>query len=95
MGREPTDVLIEAYLDTRPAKLDYEAVTMSGAKLEGAICDGGAGLIVAYPRSSAEDVDRVVTRSVKKAIDEADGKKLATLKGALAEAEEKLKQAAS
>jgi uncharacterized membrane protein len=169
MGREPTDVLIGAYLDSGPAKLDYEAVTQSGTKLEGAICVsrddagdlhvedsdhlakkgaemlggagivvglfappllvatavgaaagaglgaladhevqkgieeqafddipcGGAGLIVAYPHSSADDVDRAVTRAVKKAVGEADGKKLAALKEALAEAEEKLTQPAS
>ena len=169
MGKEPTDVLIGAYLATGPATLDYEAVTESGAKVEGAICVtrdhagdlhveesdhlakkgaemlggagivvglfapplliatavgaavgaglgalahdelkkrieeqafdnipyDGAGLIVAYPRSSADDVDRAVTRALKKAIGEADGQKLAALKEALAEAEEKLKQPAS
>ena len=168
MSHEPTDVLIGAYMDTEPAKLDYQAVIDSKAKIEGAVCVnrdhagemhveetdhlarkgaevvggaglvvglfappllaatavgaaigaglgefahhevksklekqafetipyGGAALIVAYPRSSADEVDKAVTRSLKKAVGEADGKKLAALKEALAEAEEKLKQPA-
>lgn len=55
---------------------------------------GGAGLIVAYPRSSAERVDQAVTRSLKKAIGEADGKKVDALKRAMAEAQEQMKQPA-
>jgi arylsulfatase len=168
MSNEPTDVMIAAYLDTAPAKLDYEAVLHSHAKLEGAVLVsrdhagqlhveesdhlarkgaellggagiivglfapplliatavgaavggalgalahhevkekiekqafdtipfGGAGLIVAYPRSSAEQVDQAVTRSVKTAVGEADGKKLAALKQALAEAQAQIKQPA-
>lgn len=168
MSKEPTDVMIGAYLTTDPAKLDYEAVLHDGAKLEGAICVsrdhvgelhveesdhlarkgaevlggaglivglfapplllataagaavggalgglahhevkkkieqqafdtipfGGAGLIVAYPRSSADRVDKAVTRSLKKAVGEADGKKIDALKHALAEAQEQMKQPA-
>lgn len=56
---------------------------------------GGAGLIMAYPRSSPDDVDGAVTHALKKAVGEADGKKLAALKEALADAQEKLKQPAS
>ena len=37
MSEEPTDVMIAAYLTTGPAKLDYEAVLHSHARLEGAI----------------------------------------------------------
>ena len=168
MGAEPTDVMIAAYYDTAPAKLDHEAVLHAEAKLEGAILVsrdhagelhveeedhlarkgaeilggaglivglfappllaataigaavgaglgalahhevkkrveqqafdnipyGGAGLIVAYPRSSNDAVDKAVTHALKKAVGEADGKKLAALKAALADAEEKLKQPA-
>jgi uncharacterized membrane protein len=168
MSNEPTDVMIAAYYDTAPARLDHEAVLHAGARLEGAILVsrdhagdlhveesdhlarkgaeilggaglvvglfappllvatavgaavggalgalghheikkkieqqafdnipyGGAGLIVAYPRSAADEVDKVVTHSLKKAVGEADGKKLAALKAALAEAQEKLKQPA-
>ena len=55
---------------------------------------GGAGLIVAYPRSSADRVDQAVTRALKKAVGEADGRKVDALKGALAEAQERMKQPA-
>ncbi len=168
MSKEPTDVMIAAYLDTDPAKADYEAVKQAGAKLEGVVCVsrdhagklhveesdhlarkgaeilggaglivglfapplliatavgavvggglgdlahhevkkkleqqafdtipfGGAGVIVAYPRSSAERVDQAVTHSLKKAVGEADGKKIDALKKALAEAQEQMKQPA-
>lgn len=55
---------------------------------------GGAGLIVAYPCSSATEVDSAVTLALKKAVGEADGEKLAALKEALADAQEKLQQPA-
>jgi len=51
---------------------------------------GGAGVIVAYPRSSAVEVDRAVTHAVKKFVGEADGKKVKALKAALADAQEKM-----
>lgn len=51
---------------------------------------GGAGLIVAYPRSSAEAVDGAVSHALKKAVGEAEGKKVKALKEALAEAQEKM-----
>lgn len=168
MSKEPTDVMIAAYYDTEPAKLDHEAVLHAGAKLEGAILVsrdhagelhveeedhlarkgaeilggaglivglfappllaataigaaigaglgalahhevkkkieqqafdnipyGGAGLIVAYPRSSNDEVDKAVTHALKKAVGEADGRELAALKEALADAQEKMKQPA-
>ncbi len=55
---------------------------------------GGAGLIVAYPRSSAEGVDKAVTNALKKAVGEAEGKKLDALKEALAKAQNEMKQPA-
>jgi uncharacterized membrane protein len=161
MSREPTDLLIAAYLYIDPAKLDYRALVDAGVKIEGAVCVsrdqagelhledtdrlvgksaeilglfappvllttavgtaigggpgelahdeleekinqlagetipfGGAGLIVAYPRSSADSINKAVTRAVKKAVGEADGKKLDALKKALADAQEKMKQPA-
>ena len=51
---------------------------------------GGAGLIVAYPRSSADGVNKAVTRALKKAVGEAEGKRVDALKKALAEAQEKM-----
>ena len=51
---------------------------------------GGAGLIVAYARSEAEKVEAAVTRAVKKVIGEAEGSHVEALKGALAEAQQKM-----
>jgi arylsulfatase len=164
MSKEPTDVMIAAYLTKEPALLDYEAVVDSGAKIDGAVCMsrdlegntsveetdhmtkggakalggvglvvglfapplllstavgaaagagvgrlahskvkskieeqaaqtipwGGAGMIVAYPRSSADAVDKTVTHALKKVVGEAEGKKVQALKAAMADAQEKL-----
>ena len=164
MSHEPTDVMIGAYYDTEPAKLDYQAVIDAGVKIDGAVCVsrdhagelhveetdhmarkgtevlggvglvvglfapplllataigaaaggilgelahsgvkskiekqafetipyGGAGLIVAYPRSSAEGIDTAVSRALKKAVGEADGKRVHALKQAMAEAQQKM-----
>ena len=51
---------------------------------------GGAGVIVAYPRESAEAIDAAVSRALKKVIGEAEGKKVKALKAALADAQEKM-----
>jgi arylsulfatase len=50
---------------------------------------GGAGLIVAYPKTSAEAVDAAVSRAPKKVIGEAEGRKVKALKEALANAQAK------
>lgn len=55
---------------------------------------GGAALIVAYPRSSAEGIDGAVTRALKKAVGEADGKRVQALKQAMAEAQKKMQEPA-
>ena len=55
----------------------------------------GAGLIVAYPRSSADTLDKALTRTVKKTVGETDGKKVDALKKALVEAQEKMTQRAA
>ena len=55
----------------------------------------GAGLIVAYPRSSADTLDRALTRAVKRTVGETDGKKVDALKKALAEAQEEMTQRAA
>ena len=55
---------------------------------------GGAALIVAYPRSSGDAIDKSVTRSLKKATGEADGKKVQALKKAMAAAQENMKSPA-
>jgi len=51
---------------------------------------GGAGLIVAYPRSAREQVEPAVTRALQKAVGEAEGHHVKALKGALADAQEKM-----
>jgi arylsulfatase len=51
---------------------------------------GGAGLIVAYSHSEAAKVKPAVTRAVTKAIGEAEGNHVQALKGALADAQQKL-----
>jgi uncharacterized membrane protein len=51
---------------------------------------GGAGLIVAYPHSAADQVAPAVTRAVTRAIGEADGHHLTALKDAIADAQSKL-----
>ena len=53
---------------------------------------GGAGLIVAYPHSAAEQVEPAVTRAVKKVVGEAEGHHVQALKGALADAQAKMAQ---
>ena len=51
---------------------------------------GGAGLIVAYSHEEAAQVEPAVTRAVEKAIGEAEGRHVQALKGALADAQEKM-----
>jgi arylsulfatase len=51
---------------------------------------GGAAVIVAYPRSSADAVDEAMTHALKKVVGEAEGKKVQALKAAMADAQEKL-----
>jgi uncharacterized membrane protein len=51
---------------------------------------GGAGLIVIYSRSEAEKVEPAVTRTVKQAKGEAEGRHVQAVKGALADAQHKM-----
>ena len=53
---------------------------------------GGAGLILAYPRSAAAKVEPAVTRAIKKAVGEAEGHHVQALKGAIADAQQKMAQ---
>ena len=68
----------------------------SGSKIEEmageTIPIGGAGLIVAYPHSAAEKVEPAVTRAIQKVVGEAEGHHVQALKGALADAQEKMAQ---
>ena len=51
---------------------------------------GGAGLVVAYSHSEADKVEPAVTRALKKAIGEAEGNHVKALKGAIADAQQKM-----
>ena len=51
---------------------------------------GGAGLIVAYPHSAAAKVEPAVTRAIQKVVGEAEGHHVKALKGALADAQQKM-----
>jgi len=56
---------------------------------------GGAGLIVAYPRSAADKVEPAVTRALQKVVGEAEGHHVKALKGALADAQQKMAEEGS
>ena len=66
----------------------------TGSKIEEAAGEtipiGGAGLIVAYPRSAAEKVEPAVTRAITKVVGEAEGHHVKALKAALADAQQKM-----
>jgi len=53
---------------------------------------GGAGLIVAYHRDVAEQVEPTVTRAVKRVVGEAEGTHVKALKGAIADAQKKMSE---
>jgi hypothetical protein len=53
---------------------------------------GGAGLIVAYAHSAASQVEPAVTRAIQRAVGEAEGHHVKALKGALADAQQKMAQ---
>jgi uncharacterized membrane protein len=56
---------------------------------------GGAGLILAYPHSAAAKVEPAVTRAIKKAVGEAEGHHVQALKGAIADAQQKMADSGS
>ena len=51
---------------------------------------GGAGLIIAYEHEQAEKIGPAVTRAIKKVVGEAEGHHVKALKGALADAQQKM-----
>jgi uncharacterized membrane protein len=69
----------------------------TGSKIEAAVGEtiplGGAGLIVAYHREVAEQVEAAVKRAVQRVVGEAEGHHVKALKGALADAQTKMTQA--
>ena len=57
---------------------------------EATIPIGGAGLIVAYPKSQSDKVEAAVTRAVKRAVGEAEGARVKALQEAMADAQGKM-----
>lgn len=55
---------------------------------------GGAGLLVAYPHEAATTVEPAVRRALQKAVGQATGSHVDSIKGALADAQAKLAEAA-
>ena len=51
---------------------------------------GGAGLIVVYSREEADKVEPAVTRAVEKVVGEAEGRHVQAVKGAIADAQQKM-----
>jgi uncharacterized membrane protein len=61
-----------------------------GEKAGDTIPIGGAGLIVAYAHKVADQVEPAVTRAVQKVVGQAEGHHVEALKGALADAQQKM-----
>ena len=72
------------------ALLHHKAAEKLSEQAGATIPIGGAGLIVAYSHAEAAKVEPVVTRAVQKAVGEADGNQVQALKGALADAQQKM-----
>ena len=70
--------------------LHHKAADKLGEQAGATIPIGGAGLIVAYSHSEAAKIEPAVTRAVEKAIGEAEGSHVQALRGALADAQQKM-----
>ncbi len=70
----------------------------TGSKIEESVGEtiplGGAGLIVAYHREVADQVEPAVTRAVQRVVGEAEGSHVKALKGAIADAQAKMAEGA-
>jgi hypothetical protein len=56
----------------------------------GLVSGPGSSLIIAYPHSAAAKVEPAVTRAITKAVGEAEGHHVKALKGAIADAQQKM-----
>jgi uncharacterized membrane protein len=72
------------------ALLHHKTAKKLGEQVGATIPIGGAGLIVAYSHTQAEKVEPAVTRALQKVIGEAEGRHVQALKGALADAQQKM-----
>jgi uncharacterized membrane protein len=70
--------------------LHHKTTDKLGEQAGATIPIGGAGLIVAYSHSEAATVEPAVTRAVEKVVGEAEGSHVQALKGALADAQQKM-----
>ncbi len=70
--------------------LHHEVAGKIGEQAGETIPLGGAGLIVAYSHSEAKKIEPVVKRAVQKTVGEAEGSHVQALKGALADAQQKM-----
>jgi arylsulfatase len=70
--------------------LHHETAAKIGQQVGETIPLGGAGLIVVYSRSEAEKVEPAVSRAVKQVKGEAEGRHVHAVKGALADAQQKM-----
>jgi arylsulfatase len=82
---------IGAVIGAGTGKLLHHKTTKKLEEQAGAtIPVGGAGLILAYPRSAATQVEPSVTRAINKVTGEAEGNHVKALQGALADAQQKM-----
>jgi uncharacterized membrane protein len=72
------------------ALLHHKTAEKLGEQVGATIPIGGAGLIVAYSHTEAEKVEPAVTRALQKVIGQAEGRHVQALKGALADAQQKM-----
>lgn len=70
--------------------LHHKAAEKIGEQAGETIPLGGAGLIVVYSKSEADQVEPAVTRAVQKQKGEAEGRHVQAIKGALADAQQKM-----
>lgn len=75
--------------------LHHKAAEKLGAQAGETIPLGGAGLIVAFSHSEADKIEPAVARAVTKVVGEADGGHVSALKGALADAQQKMAESGS
>lgn len=74
--------------------LHHKAAEKLGEQAGATIPIGGAGLILAYSHSEAAKVEPAVRRAVEKVVGEAEGSHVEALKGAIADAQQKMAKSA-
>ena len=72
--------------------LHHKTADEIGKQAGEAIPVGGAGLIVVFSRSEAERVEPAVTRAVQQVKGEAEGRHVQAVKGALADAQQRMSE---